>query len=62
MKNNHQIVSSYRRQRRPKILINLGGGSTPDARCLIGDMSAEPIYVESLIITVETADRRWADL
>jgi hypothetical protein len=54
------FVSSYRRQRRPKILVNRGGGATLDARCLVSNMSAEPIYVESLIATVETADRRWS--
>lgn len=54
------FVSSYRRQRRAKILVNRGGGATLDARCLISNMSAEPIYVESLIATVETADRRWS--
>lgn len=52
------FVSSYRRQRRPSILVNRGAGSGLDARCLISNMSAEAIYIESLIATVETTERR----
>lgn len=54
------FVSSYRRQKRPNILIHRGAGSELEARCLISNMSAEPIYIESLIATLETADGRWS--
>lgn len=54
------FVSSYRRQKRPNVLVNRGAGSALDARCLISNMSAEAIYIESLIATVETADGRWS--
>ena len=54
------FVSSYRRQKRPNILIHRGAGSELEARCLISNMSAEPIYIESLIATVETVDGRWS--
>lgn len=54
------FVSSYRRQKRSNILINRGAGSGLEARCLIGNMSAEAIYIESLIATVETAGGRWS--
>lgn len=56
----HVFVSSYRRQKRPSILINRGAGSGLEARCLISNMSAEAIYIESLIGTVETTEGRWS--
>ena len=54
------FVSSYRRQKRSNILINRGAGSGIEARCLICNMSAEAIYIESLIATVETKAGRWS--
>ncbi len=54
------FVSSYRRQKRPNILINRGAGSGLEARCLISNMSAEAIYIESIIATVETTEGRWS--
>ncbi|MFC1457664.1 hypothetical protein ACETIH_13215 [Microvirga arabica] len=54
------FVSSYRRQKRSKILINRGAGSGLEARCLISNMSAEAIYIESLIVSVETTDGHWS--
>lgn len=54
------FVSSYRRQKRSNILINRGAGSGLEARCLISNMSAEAIYIESVIATIETAAGRWS--
>lgn len=54
------FVSSYRRQKRSNILINRGAGSGLEARCLISNMSAEAIYIDSLIATVETTEGRWS--
>lgn len=54
------FVSSYRRQKRSNILINRGAGSGLEARCLISNMSAEAIYIESLIVSVETTDGQWS--
>lgn len=54
------FVSSYRRQKRSNILINRGAGSGLEARCLISNMSAEAIYIESVIATAETAEGRWS--
>jgi hypothetical protein len=54
------FVSSYRRQKRSNILINRGAGSGLEARCLISNMSAEAIYIESIIASVETSDGRWS--
>jgi hypothetical protein len=53
------FLSSYKRQTRPKILINVGAGRSIDARCLLSNMSSEAIYVESLIATLETEKDRW---
>ncbi len=54
------FVSSYRRQKRSNILINRGAGAGLEARCLISNMSAEAIYIESLIASVATAEGRWS--
>ncbi|MBB4003187.1 hypothetical protein [Aurantimonas endophytica] len=52
------LVRSYVRQTRPKILINRGGGATLDAPCLVSNMSSDAIYVQSIIVVLETADER----
>ncbi|WP_134495937.1 hypothetical protein [Microvirga pakistanensis] len=54
------FVSSYRRQKRSNIQINRGAGFGLEARCLISNMSAEAIYIESIIATVETNEGRWS--
>ena len=53
------FLSSYKRQTRPKILINVGAGRNLDGRCLLSNMSSEAIYIESLIATVETEQDKW---
>jgi hypothetical protein len=53
------FLANYKRQTRPKILINVGAGRSIDARCLVSNMSSEAIYVESLIATLETEKDRW---
>lgn len=50
------FLLGYLRQRRPTILINRGAGTGPHARCLIGNMSADPIYVQSLIARLRTEE------
>lgn len=50
------FVSNYRRQTRAHILINLGSGSGLDARCLVSNMSSEPIYIQSIIIEWDMPD------
>ncbi|MEI4260550.1 hypothetical protein [Roseovarius sp. D0-M9] len=47
------LFLSFRRQRRTRILINRGAGRGTDARCLISNMGAEPLYVISIIGTLE---------
>lgn len=53
------LLASYRRQRQSTILINRGAGSTLDARCLVSNMSAEPIYVQNIIATLKCGEQSW---
>ncbi|MGV0912543.1 hypothetical protein [Martelella sp. FOR1707] len=46
------LLTTYRHRSRPKILINRAGGDTPDTHCIITNMSAEPIYLESVLLHV----------
>lgn len=50
------FLASYRRQRKPTILINLGQGRGLDAHCLVTNMSAEAIYIHALIARIEGPD------
>jgi hypothetical protein len=52
------LFASFRRQRRTRILINRGAGRGTRARCLISNMGAEPLYVISIIATLEKDGRR----
>jgi len=47
------FISSFKRQRRANILINIGSGRGLDNRCLVSNMSAEAIYIHSIIIEEE---------
>jgi hypothetical protein len=53
------LLNGYRRQRRSSILITRGAGSGPRSRCLITNMSVEPIYVTSLIATMISPTGRY---
>lgn len=46
---------NYRRQTRPQIIITRAVGSNLNAACFIGNMSAQSIYVESVIAYVRSA-------
>jgi hypothetical protein len=50
------FLASYLRKRRPCILISRGAGHGLDGRCLIGNLSADPIYVQTLIARLVDAD------
>lgn len=54
------FVRGYRRERRCKILISLGGQQDLTARCLITNMSAEPVYVENVTATVSLEEEEWS--
>ena len=43
------FLLGYLRQRQPSVLITRGAGVGVDARCIVGNMSANPIYVMSII-------------
>lgn len=43
------FLSSVRHRTRPKVLINRGAGRSLDSRCIITNMSAEPVYVEAVV-------------
>lgn len=48
------LLNGYRRQRSSSILISRGAGHGIRSRCLITSMSAEPLYVTSIVATLET--------
>ena len=50
------IYSSYRLSRRAKILINRGASETVDAKCIIANMGAEPIYIEAIRVMLSRDD------
>jgi hypothetical protein len=52
------FVSSYWRQTRAHILLTMGSGSTLSSRCLVGNMSSAAIYVHSIVLDLELANRR----
>lgn len=47
------FLASYRRQRKATILIRLGQGRGLDAHCLVTNMSAEPIYLHTLVARLD---------
>ena len=51
------LLNGYRRQRSSSILITRGAGQGVAARCLITNMSREPIYVSSLIADLSDGER-----
>lgn len=53
------FLMSYRRQRKAKIIVNRGVGAGIDAHCLISNMSAEPIYMQSILTTVRAGAEEW---
>lgn len=46
------LLNAQKRQHRPKILINRSAGKGIDANCIISNMSAEPIYVEAIVLKI----------
>lgn len=48
------FVSSYRRQLRATLLITRGPGDGLAARCFVTNMSAGPVYVQSVLVALET--------
>jgi len=48
------LYNGYKRQRRPRIVINRGRYKGVDALCLISNMSAESIFVQHIVARLET--------
>ena len=48
------FLRSFRRQTRPKIVINRAAGSSLQAACFVSNMSSDAIYIESVIVKLET--------
>ncbi|MCQ0988421.1 hypothetical protein [Jiella marina] len=49
------LWSSFRRERRPRLLITRGIRSDMDARCLVTNMSRDTVFIRSIIVRLETA-------
>lgn len=56
----HLLLRMFRRQNRSNILINRGAGEGTGSRCLVSNMSSEPIYVQAVILEVGAGGRRWS--
>ncbi|HEX8544200.1 MAG TPA: hypothetical protein VF671_21100 [Pseudomonas sp.] len=52
------LLNNYRRQRRPRIIINRGAGKGIGSLCLISNMSAEPIFINQLVLLLDTNQGR----
>ncbi|WP_340191876.1 hypothetical protein [Agrobacterium larrymoorei] len=51
----HIFVGGHQRQIKPMLVINRSESRTLDARCLVTNMSREPVHVQSVVATVRTA-------
>ncbi|MEC9483192.1 MAG: hypothetical protein UMU75_07670 [Halomonas sp.] len=49
------LYLGFRRQRRPRLIINRGRKKDIDALCIISNMSAESVFVEYIIAELETS-------
>lgn len=48
------LYHNFRRQRRPRVLINRGKSKGIDSLCIVSNMSAESIFIEHIIARLET--------
>ncbi|MCE8014484.1 hypothetical protein HOP62_00130 [Halomonas sp. MCCC 1A17488] len=49
------LYFSFRRQRRPRLLINRGRKKDIDALCIISNMSAEPVFIQHVVAELATS-------
>ncbi len=49
------LYKGYRRQRRPRLIINRGKHKDIHALCIISNMSAEPVFIEYIVAELETS-------
>ncbi|MGC3873658.1 hypothetical protein ACPF7Z_10350 [Halomonas sp. GXIMD04776] len=50
------LYMGFRRQRRPRLIINRGKRKDIDALCIISNMSAEAIFIEYIIAELKTSE------
>lgn len=55
------LFLGFKRQRKARILINQGWGQQIDSVCLVSNMSQEPIYIHSLLMTIRTHDGEYTE-
>lgn len=48
------LYHNFRRQRRPRVLINRGKSKGIDSLCIISNMSAESIFIEHIVAQLDT--------
>lgn len=49
------LYLGFRRQRRPRLIINRGKNKNINALCIISNMSVESIFIEYIVATLETS-------
>ncbi|WP_131618214.1 hypothetical protein [Roseivivax marinus] len=54
------LFSSMRRQRRTNLEITRAGEPGEDAKCLVSNMGAEPVYIKSIIVDVVADGKRYS--
>ncbi len=50
------LLNTVRRQKTPRVLVNQGWGNQLDSVCLVSNMSQEPIYIQCIVMRLETDD------
>lgn len=53
------IWSGYRHRNRARILISWGGGGSLDSRCIVTNMSVEPVYLQAVLLEARDKDINW---
>ncbi len=49
------LLLNFRRQRKPSLIINRGAGKGLSSLCLISNMSAEPMFINQLVVCIESS-------
>lgn len=49
------LLLNFKRQRKPSLIINRGAGHGLSSLCLISNMSAEPMFINQLVVRIETS-------
>jgi hypothetical protein len=49
------LLLNFRRQRKPSLIINRGAGKGLGSLCLISNMSAEPMFINQLVVSIESS-------